>query len=145
MDDQEKIHHLKNEIDNLRNQLRDVNGGSINRASVTATEESDDDAVFGFVSGSMAAMVVFLLAILVVVRRRWRHQGGTSGYRYAAGTSMMNMMMMPTTTTTNRRSPELMMTFELQDAHDYALPTRMEPSQGNHLSYAAPSSDIQFV
>lgn len=130
MDDQEKIFHLKQEIDNLRNQLREANGGSINRPT-TSSSSMDSGSIMDFFSGSMAAMVVLLLAVLVVVRRRW--QNNQRGYRYASGT---------------RRSPELTITLELQDAHDYAMPPPSGSMGPADVAYVAPSSStsqIQFV
>ncbi len=115
MDDQEMIFHLKKEIDNLRNQVREANGGSLNPPS----SQSSSAQATGMASYSFPILSLVLLLAVVVVAR-WRKRG----YQYS-GIS---------------RSSEMTMTFELQDAHDYALPERKTESL-----YAAPSADVHFV
>lgn len=128
MDDAEKIYHLQNEVQNLRNRIREANGGTLSPQPgqrVKRTRMMNNSGM-----GNLPVLSVFLVLGVIGVAI-WRRRQRSQRYHYAPADGMT-------------------MTFELPDAHDYAV---VDPAAASNsstrrdLSYEAPSTSatVQFV
>lgn len=132
MEDKEKIQHLKNEIDNLRSQIKSSEYTS------TASLPSDPTAGSNALSAGSTTFPILSLMLLLglVLVVRWRGRGGAGGRRITPLRSY------------GRGDEDMTMSFELQDAHDYSVPSITTTTNNNSTpttGYEAPSAAVQFV
>lgn len=124
MEDKEKIQHLQKEIDNLRDRIRDANGGSLNDSLLK--ENTSTAAATGHLG-----LLTVLLFVAVLVVGIWRRRRRLQAYAFY---------------TKATQEDDLALTFELQDAH--VAPEASSSAANNAATYVAPTAtaaNVQFV